>query len=153
MPSSVWLFATPWTVTHQAPLSWNFPSQNTGVCYKFLLHGSSWPSDWIHVSCVSCFDRWILYPLGHLGSRFFCMALQIFVYQIFVLFFLISQWIVFIPFEVPDPSSSLWSRMAYYLTLTNCPLGSNSYEIPVYIKLNLIISCYSVLCHFNILIS
>ena len=29
--SCVWLFATPWTVPHQAPLSWNSPSKNIGV--------------------------------------------------------------------------------------------------------------------------
>ena len=30
--------------------------------------GSSWPREWTHISWVSCIDRWILLPLGHLGS-------------------------------------------------------------------------------------
>ena len=29
--SHVWLSATPWTVAHQAPFSWDFPDKNTGV--------------------------------------------------------------------------------------------------------------------------
>ena len=35
--SRVQLFATPWTVAHQAPLSMNFPGKNTGVGCHFLL--------------------------------------------------------------------------------------------------------------------
>ena len=41
--SHVWLFATPWTVAHQAPLSKGFPSKNTGVGCHFLLEGISQP--------------------------------------------------------------------------------------------------------------
>ena len=34
--SCVWLFVTPWTIAHQAPL-WNFPGKNTGVdCHSLL---------------------------------------------------------------------------------------------------------------------
>ena len=46
--SYVWLFATPWTVVLQAPLSWDFPDKNTGVgCHALLLpcpptQGSNW---------------------------------------------------------------------------------------------------------------
>ena len=40
MLSRVWLCATPWTVTHQAPLSMGFPRQNAGVGYHSLLQGS-----------------------------------------------------------------------------------------------------------------
>ena len=32
-------FVTPWTVTHQAPCWWDFPSKNTGVGCHFLLQG------------------------------------------------------------------------------------------------------------------
>ena len=38
--SRVQLFATSWTVTHQAPLSMDFPGMNTGVCCHFLLQGN-----------------------------------------------------------------------------------------------------------------
>ena len=37
--SHVQLFATPWTVAHQAPLSMGLPSKNTGVGCHFLLQG------------------------------------------------------------------------------------------------------------------
>ena len=33
----VWLFVTPWTAAHQAPLSMDFPGKNTGVGCHFLL--------------------------------------------------------------------------------------------------------------------
>ena len=39
MLSHVWLFATPWTITHQALLSMGFPIKNTGVDCHFLLQG------------------------------------------------------------------------------------------------------------------
>ena len=39
--SHVWLFASPWTVARQAPLSMGFPRQNTGVRSHFLLQGIS----------------------------------------------------------------------------------------------------------------
>ena len=37
--SHVPLFATPWAVTHQSPLSWDSPSKNTGVVCHSLLQG------------------------------------------------------------------------------------------------------------------
>ena len=39
VPGRVWLLATLWTVTNQAPLSMRFPGKNTGVCCHFLLQG------------------------------------------------------------------------------------------------------------------
>ena len=39
LPSHVRLFATPWTVAHQAPLSMDFPDKTTGVGSHFLLQG------------------------------------------------------------------------------------------------------------------
>ena len=38
--SRVQLFATSWTVAHQAPLSMGFPGMNTGVGCHFLLQGN-----------------------------------------------------------------------------------------------------------------
>ena len=35
----VGLFATPWTVAHQAPRPWDSPGKNTGVGRPFLLQG------------------------------------------------------------------------------------------------------------------
>ena len=40
MLSRVWLFATPWSVACQAPLSVEFPGKNTGVGCHFLLQGN-----------------------------------------------------------------------------------------------------------------
>ena len=37
--SHVWLFVTPWTVAHKAPLSMGFSGKNTGVGCHFLLQG------------------------------------------------------------------------------------------------------------------
>ena len=39
MLSLVRLLATPWTVVHRAPLSWDFPGKNTGVGCHFLHQG------------------------------------------------------------------------------------------------------------------
>ena len=43
----IWLFLTPYTVSHQASLKipWNFPGKKTGVGRHFLLKGSSCPRD------------------------------------------------------------------------------------------------------------
>ena len=37
--SHVWLFVSPWTVAHQAPLFMRFPNKNTGVGCHALLQG------------------------------------------------------------------------------------------------------------------
>ena len=57
--SSIWLFATPWTVAHQAPLSMGFPRQEywSEVAISFFRR-SSWPRDQTQVSRIG---RWILY--------------------------------------------------------------------------------------------
>ena len=39
MPSQVWPLAIPWTVTHQATLSWDSPGKTTGVDCHFLVQG------------------------------------------------------------------------------------------------------------------
>ena len=54
--SHVWLFVTPWTVAHQAPLSMGFPRWEEWSGLLFPSPGeSSHPSDENHVSYVSCF--------------------------------------------------------------------------------------------------
>ena len=68
--SHVWLFASPWTVTPQAPLS-------LGILQARILEwvamsssrGSSWPRDWTCISWVSCIGRWIFLPLSHLEAQ------------------------------------------------------------------------------------
>ena len=42
----------------------DFWGKNTGVGCHFLLQGISWPRDQIHISCVSCIGRQILYHWG-----------------------------------------------------------------------------------------
>ena len=61
----VWVFATPWTVAHQAPLSMGFPSKNTGVGCHFLLQGI-----FLTQGLNLCLLHWCVdpLPLNHLGS-------------------------------------------------------------------------------------
>ena len=61
MFSCVQLFSIAWTVAHQAPLSMEYSGKNTGADCHLLLQGSSWTRVWIHVSCVCCIGRQILY--------------------------------------------------------------------------------------------
>ena len=63
--SRVWLFATLWTVAHQAPLSMGFFRQILEWVAISFSRDSSQPMDW---TCISCIGRQILYPLSHLGS-------------------------------------------------------------------------------------
>ena len=70
--SHVQLFVNPWTVGHQAPLSKEFSSKNSGVGYHFLLQGSSQARNrtWLSHTTGS------LYPLSHQGSpvhEYMCM--------------------------------------------------------------------------------
>ena len=79
MFSCVWLFATPWTAAHQAPLSmgfprgacpWDFPGKNTRVGCDFLLQGifptQRWNPLYLHLLLRQA-DSW---PLRHLESLF-----------------------------------------------------------------------------------
>ena len=60
-------FAIPWTVTHQAPLSWNSPGNNTGVGSCSLLQ-SIFRIHESNPGLLHC--RQILYHLSHQGSSF-----------------------------------------------------------------------------------
>ena len=57
----MWLFATPWTVAHQDPLSMKFSRQEhwswVAISYS---RGSSWPRDLTQVSCIAgiFFTNW-----------------------------------------------------------------------------------------------
>ena len=62
--SHVWLFATPWTVAHQAHLSMGYPGKNTGVVCHFLPQGiflteGSNPGSICRVHHVKCWAGWI----------------------------------------------------------------------------------------------
>ena len=52
--SRVRLFATPWTLAHQAPLCMGFPRQEywNGLPFSFF-RGSSWPRDRTQFSCLT----------------------------------------------------------------------------------------------------
>ena len=57
MISCVQLFATPWTVAHQAPLSWDFSGKNTGMGCHFLLQlncGVRGAYLWKHSTSLFC---------------------------------------------------------------------------------------------------
>ena len=68
LSKSCQLFATPWTVAHQDPLSWGFPRQEYWNGLHFLLQGIFPPRDRTLISCIFCIGRWILYQLSHWGS-------------------------------------------------------------------------------------
>ena len=61
----VWLFTTPRTVAHQAPLSTEFSGKNTGVGCHALLQGI-FPTQGSNPGLQYC--RWILCHLSHQGS-------------------------------------------------------------------------------------
>ena len=56
--SHVWLFATPWSVACQAPLSMEFSRQEYWSGLPFPPPGSFWPRDQIRVFCLA--DRSLL---------------------------------------------------------------------------------------------
>ena len=60
--SRVRLFATPWTVDYQAPLSRDFPGNSTGVDCRFLLQGI-FPTQGLNTGLPHC--RQMLYHLSH----------------------------------------------------------------------------------------
>ena len=63
--SHVWVFATPWTVARQAPLSMEFSRLNTGVgCHAFLQ--GIFPIQESNPALLHC--RQILYHLSHQGN-------------------------------------------------------------------------------------
>ena len=63
--SRVQLFATPWTVAHQASLSMRFSRREYWSELPCQLQGSSQPRDQTQVSQFSCVGRQVLYPLYH----------------------------------------------------------------------------------------
>ena len=66
--SHVRLFATPWTVASQAPLSMGFSRQEYWSGLPCPAPGEfSWCRVWIHISYISCIGMWGLYHLRHLG--------------------------------------------------------------------------------------
>ena len=63
--SRIQLFATPWSVAGQAPLSMEFSRQDTGVGGHFLLQGI-FLTQGSNLGLLHC--RQILYKLSHQGS-------------------------------------------------------------------------------------
>ena len=67
--SHIQLFVTPWTVTHQAPLSMEFSRREFLSGLLFPTPGqSSWPRDWTCISCRLLHWQADSLPLYHLGS-------------------------------------------------------------------------------------
>ena len=65
MISCVWFFVTPRTAAHQAPLSMEVSSKNTGVGCHFLLQGIFLTQGWTRVSCFSWHWQADSLPLTH----------------------------------------------------------------------------------------
>ena len=73
--SHVRLFATPWTVAHQVPLSMDSPGKHTGIGSHSLLQGI-FLTQGLNLGLLHC--RQILYHPSHGGSphvQIFCPAL------------------------------------------------------------------------------
>ena len=67
------LFATSWSVAHQAPLSmWILQARILEWVAIPSSRRSSLPRDWTLIFWVSCGDRQILYLLSHWGSPKIC---------------------------------------------------------------------------------
>ena len=73
--SHVWLFATPWTVACQAPLSMGFSRQEYLNGLSFLLQGIFPTQNGTCVSFISCIGRQVLYQLSHQGSSMHCIII------------------------------------------------------------------------------
>ena len=70
----VQVFATPWTVVHQAPLSMGFSGQEYGTAYYFLLQGI-FLTQGLKVCLLHC--RWIFYHRAFRKAQFYCSILFI----------------------------------------------------------------------------
>ena len=93
--SHVWLFATPWAVVCQAPLSMGFPRQEYWSGLPFYLpRRSCWPRVWTHVSCVFCRGFLTTESPGKSPILFFSPHVLFFLFFIF----LISILFYFFPF-------------------------------------------------------
>ena len=68
VPSCVWLFVTLWTVAHRLLCPWDFPGQNTGVSWHFLVQGT-FLTHGLNL-CLLPFQHWqaVSLPLHRLGS-------------------------------------------------------------------------------------
>ena len=97
MISHVWLFATPWAVALHAPLSMEFSMEWVSISCSW---GSSLPRDWIHVSCISCIGRWILYHRAT-WEAWSVHSLQIFIW-------LASYWEILPNQQEHHTTSSSW---------------------------------------------
>ena len=100
----VQLFATPWTCPADSSVHGILQARIVEWFAISSFRASSRPRDWTHVSCVSCIERWILYPLSHLGTPWICIH---FLYP-FTCFQLIStSWLLWILLQ--------WMLECYYL--------------------------------------
>ena len=59
--SHLWLFGTPWSAAHQAPLSMEFPRQEYWSRLPFCARNLPNPRIEPVISCISCIGRLILY--------------------------------------------------------------------------------------------
>ena len=78
--SRVWLFVTPWTVAHQAPLSMGI--FQAGILAWVVISyskGFSRHRDRICISCVFWIGRHIFLPLRHLGNSPYVLIIIIFI--------------------------------------------------------------------------
>jgi hypothetical protein len=58
---SIWLFVAPGLLSARLLCPWNFPGKILERVDISSSRGSFQPRDWIHISCISCTGRRILY--------------------------------------------------------------------------------------------
>ena len=82
--SRVQLFATPWTVAHQAPPNYGiFQARILAWVAISFFRGSSWLRNRTNVSCISSIGSHVLYQLSHQGSHLYiwlCERIEKYIY-------------------------------------------------------------------------
>ena len=92
--SSVQLFATSYTIAHQAPLSTGFPRQEHWSELPFPSPGDFFDPG-IKILCL-LHPRWILYPLSHRGSQTELLLLHV------------KHYYKHLPFLLNSLNTSMW---------------------------------------------
>ena len=123
----VWLFATPWTITCQAPLFMGFSRQEYWSALSIPPQGDlPNPGLWTQVSWISClgmpslyrWTTWEAFPFPVLNKW-----LQLYVLKFFLSFFLHS----FLPPSLPSFSFSFlfWFGFTSYFIPSDLPVKNN----------------------------
>ena len=128
--SQVWLFATPWPVARQAPLSIGFPRQELEWVVISFSQRSSWPRGQTRVSCIFCIGRQVLYllifPSPYILSAFFSSAF-FFRFSYRKTMFVIQFWFLIISLiSSPKRNDAVKNSPSYFGQLCSTTLWKNN---------------------------